>query len=976
MIVKMDKMSMPSSREVAQRLYDKNVDLENRRRKSAKARVPSDPNAWQQMRENYEAIILEDHTFSEQHNIEYALWQLHYKRIEEFRAHCSAALASMGSTTSQGGKGPSRPDRNMKIRAQFKTFLSEATGFYHDLVLKVRAKYGLPLGHFSEEPENHMVMDKGGKKSSEVKKGLVSCHRCLIYLGDLARYKGLYGEGDPKIRDYAAASSYYRQAASLLPSSGNPHHQLAILASYSGDELGAVYCYFRSLAVDCPFSTARDNLIVVFEKNRLTYSQMHGDAKASTSKESNMWFAVKGRGKDGAESLHKDTNGDVVSAGDVPSSIHDMYKVFCVQFVRLNGLFFTRTSLETFAEVLSTVSNGLRELLASGTDEELNFGEGVLENGLAIVRLISILIFTVHNVNKLTEGQTYAEILQRNVLLQNAFTSVFEFMGHILNRCIQLHDPSSSYLLPGILVFLEWLACCSEAAVGSDADEKQACVRSVFWTHFVSLLNKLLSNGLVAIDLEDETCFTNMSRYDEGETDNRLALWEDFELRGFLPLLPAQTILDFSRKHSFSSDGSKDKKARVRRIIAAGKALAAMFRVGQKTMYFDSEVKKFIINEETPKRVSFNNDPLSMPRTIGLIQETPAVKAIDSGVSQHKQLYVEGEQDDDDDEVIVFKPSISEKQLDAIDHSWIDSNNIESGKNSSAGDLQFFGGSATIPPADQNHNTVFSSTLQPPVTLANIIPPHLPQCSSTWFGQQKETLANGLKCLNILESVQPGIPQIEKEMATSSSAPFPLAIQHTVNPNNMYGQARAPDVVVPSKIDSAVFSGVNDDSFFMKTSSAFPPTSKNPVSRPVRHNGPPPGFNLQPLKQANEPVSGLGLTSESPPIDDYSWLDGYQGSGFNKSINHVSNSKSEFISKSNGLSGTIGFPFPGKQVPALQFQGEKQNRWQDDQAPEHLQLQYQQRLQQQPLLGRGNQQFTPFLQQYQGSSIQTGHHFV
>lgn len=42
--------------------------------------------------------------------------------------------------------------------------------------------------------------------------------------------------------------------------------QLAILASYSSDELVAVYRYFRSLAVDSPFSTARDNLIVAFEK--------------------------------------------------------------------------------------------------------------------------------------------------------------------------------------------------------------------------------------------------------------------------------------------------------------------------------------------------------------------------------------------------------------------------------------------------------------------------------------------------------------------------------------------------------------------------------------------------------------------------------------------------------------------------------------------------------------------------------------
>ncbi|KAI7991189.1 Glyceraldehyde 3-phosphate phosphatase [Camellia lanceoleosa] len=43
----------------------RNVELENKHRKAAHARIPSDPNGWQQMRENYEAIVLEDHAFSE-----------------------------------------------------------------------------------------------------------------------------------------------------------------------------------------------------------------------------------------------------------------------------------------------------------------------------------------------------------------------------------------------------------------------------------------------------------------------------------------------------------------------------------------------------------------------------------------------------------------------------------------------------------------------------------------------------------------------------------------------------------------------------------------------------------------------------------------------------------------------------------------------------------------------------------------------
>ncbi|XP_016184096.1 protein SMG7-like isoform X1 [Arachis ipaensis] len=79
-------------------------------------------------------------------------------------------------------------------------------------------------------------------------------------------YKGLYGEDDSVKQEFAAASSYYLQANSLWPSSGNPHHQLALLASYSEDELAAAYHYFRSLVVESRFSTARDNLIATFEK--------------------------------------------------------------------------------------------------------------------------------------------------------------------------------------------------------------------------------------------------------------------------------------------------------------------------------------------------------------------------------------------------------------------------------------------------------------------------------------------------------------------------------------------------------------------------------------------------------------------------------------------------------------------------------------------------------------------------------------
>ncbi|CAK7330641.1 unnamed protein product [Dovyalis caffra] len=976
-------MSAPSSRERAQRLYEKNIELESKRRRSAQARIPSDPNAWQQMRENYEAIILEDHGFSEQHNIEYLLWQLHYRRIEELRSHFSSTLGSTGSNV----KVPARPDRINKIRLQFKTFLSEATGFYHDLILKIRAKYGLPLGYFSEDSDNRAVMEKDGKKSADVKKGLVSCHRCLIYLGDLARYKGLYGDGDSKTREYAAASSYYLQAASLWPSSGNPHHQLAILASYSGDELVAVYRYFRSLAVDNPFATARENLIVAFEKNRQSYSLLLGDAKVSAVNDSSVHSTGKGRVKGEAKPASKDTKLEVGVVSERTSNIHEMQKSFCTRFVRLNGILFTRTSLETFAEVLTLVSSGFSELLSFGLEEKLNFGADATENGLFIVRLVSILIYTVHHVKKEAEGQTYAEIVQRAVLLQNAFTAVFELMGHILDRCAQLCDPSSSYLVPGILVFVEWLACCPDVASGSDMDEKQSAVRLNFWNHCISFLNKIVSCCSFSLDdNEDETCFYNMSRYEEGETGNRVALWEDFELRGFLPLLPAQTILDFSRKHSFGSDGTKEKVARIKRILAAGKALANMVRVDQQTIYFDSKMKKFVIGAQP----QISDDGLltldsGLLRAADVIQEMQPEETMNLGVLQPNPYpYTEGEEED---EVIVFKPVVTENQNNAVSPKWVQHGGLKPSRDASADDLHFFSGSVSAPLDNLRQQAAFDAGSQISVPMGTIVPQHLQPIqphTSKWLVEEASSLANGLKGVRFMENGHVMEHEMQKDLSMAYPAAHPVTVQQSLNVNTsgmFYGQAKMAESVVPSKFDTFASSGVIAETLAVKASAALPPGfRKSPVSRPLRHLGPPPGFSSVPPKQASEPVSGSVLTCENPLQDDYSWLDGYQLPssakvyGLNGSANFTSHAATQHMSNSNGSSATAGFPFPGKQVLPVQLQAEKQKGWQIHQGFEHPRVQQEHQLQQQ--LINGNQQFSSIPEQYHGQSIWGGRYII
>ncbi|KAK1323987.1 Protein SMG7 [Acorus calamus] len=899
MTVPMDSTPAPSSRDLVQNLYKKNRELENGLRRAAQSKIPSDPNTWIQMRENYETIILEDHDFSELHEVEYALWQLHYKRIEEFRAHINNSPSPAGLVMSQGGRSPARPERVRKIRSIFKGFLSEATGFYHGLILKIRARYGLPPGFLSDGVEGQIVMGKDEKKSGEMKKGLMSCHRCMIYLGDLARYKGLYGEGDSVSCEYAAASSYYIQASCMWPSSGNPHHQLAILASYSGDDLVAIYRYFRSLATETPFSTARDNLIIAFEKT--TTGQMNG----------------KGRGRGHTKILAKDSKVESDSFKEVEPSISEVYKAFSTRFVRLNGILFTRTSLETFGEIFSAIISDLCELLSSGLEEKFNFGINATDNGLAIVRLVTVLIFTVHNVKRESESQSYAEILQRTVLLQNAFIAAFEFVGHIIKLCAQIRDVSSSYLLPAILVFIEWLACYPDIAAGMDVDQKQASARLFFWSQCVSFLNKLILSGSLPIDGdEDDSCFTDMSQYDESETGNRCALWEDFELRGFLPLAPAHLILDFSRKHSFGNDdGEKEKRARVQRIFAAGRALVNVVQ-SEQGIYFDQKLKKFAIGIE-PQGLEDDILTLDVPSSNAQKQSPPVD---DLGVMPPvAQMYM----DEEEGEEIVFKPSALPQH-----------------------------------PGFTMPNSTTSEIVQPILPMSAVVEHH-PDVTMT------KSISS--------EVFKPNMPATSNFSSYMTAFSAPLNNGHFQNALSGSPQLTSVGLHPPQQITPT-------SKWFMKQDIHLADALKHMRVVENGYDSKS-GFavdmaSIQPpiSSKQQELINGRAVMDDQPLEDDYSWLDGYQfssttGMGTEKSLAHMPELAPQIPAKSNNMAGMLSFPFPGKQIPTMQALVDHGKRPLDSQFIENRKLYTEKQLYQEP-------QLDTLPGQYQEQSLWAGRYFV
>lgn len=258
-------------------------------------------NARDRLREEYERLILTDIVLAQSKEIESALWKnVFYIVIDGYRRklamlgrpdgsgndhHPNQQHQQQGRRGDRGGRGGDR-DRDggrsrphgtrgnktpvpsvefRKVSTKFRAFIQEATGFYHRLIQNLASCYDL-----NESGDSMHAVPIGDKRPlSDITDAarqcaISSCHKCYIFLGDLARYRQTFNDSPKK--NWSAARDYYNEARNLLPSSGNPYNQLAVIATFTPNNFLALYFYYRSLAVRLPFMTARNNIKVLIQK--------------------------------------------------------------------------------------------------------------------------------------------------------------------------------------------------------------------------------------------------------------------------------------------------------------------------------------------------------------------------------------------------------------------------------------------------------------------------------------------------------------------------------------------------------------------------------------------------------------------------------------------------------------------------------------------------------------------------------------
>lgn len=581
---------------------------------------------------SYEKIILNDLELLELQNVEFSLWKLHYKHIDEFRKRIRQSSANLESSkVAMPLKVSNVQNNNDKHIIRFKSFLSEATEFYQDLIIKIRRCYGLP-----EEPLFYKKADiSSSVELIKMNKYRFLCHRFLVCLGDLARYRELYEKTDIEKHNWAVAATYYSKATFIWPDSGNPQNQLAVLATYIGDEFLALYHCIRSLAVKEPFPDAWNNLMLLFEKNRS--SSLH-----SLSSKAHFDFLNPSEKCVVQNELQLSDGFPNCNTSKASEHLFSFKTDLWSLFIRMISFFIIKSSLEDFHCTFAATMRELEAMLELNDMklktalETCQHMDSARTGPFKALQIVAILIFIIQNLTKSEElkGSKAEDNILQPVLTQLALTSAFVCMGRLVDRCLKYSSTDSCLLLPAVLVFVEWLVGMLDKVEQYGADEKSVSAMSYFFSVFVNLLN-WFSDNRGEVNFPD--CTT---------------LWEDFELQGFVPIADAHVSLDFSTHSENMNNFENGKEYRASRIIRAAMKIVNRTNCSHKWIIYDKLGRKFCTDELK----EFQDQRVSE------IMESSSdldVKECEEQIHEGKQstpFMHSNSVDTEEEEVILFKP--------------------------------------------------------------------------------------------------------------------------------------------------------------------------------------------------------------------------------------------------------------------------------------------------------------------------------
>ncbi|XP_051003532.1 nonsense-mediated mRNA decay factor SMG7 isoform X4 [Acomys russatus] len=364
----------------------------------------------QALQDLYQKMLVTDLEYALDKKVEQDLWNHAFKNQ---------------ITTLQGqAKNRANPNRS-EVQANLSLFLEAASGFYTQLLQELCTVFNVDLPCRVKSSQLGIISNKQTHTSAIVKPQSSSCsyicQHCLVHLGDIARYRNQTSQ----------AESYYRHAAQLVPSNGQPYNQLAILASSKGDHLTTIFYYCRSIAVKFPFPAASTNLQKALSK-----------ALESRDELKTKW------------------------------SVSDFIKAF----IKFHGHVYLSKSLEKLSPLREKLEEQFKRLL---------FQKAF--NSQQLVHVTVINLFQLHHLRDFSNETEQHSYSQDEQLCWTQLLALFmSFLG-ILCKCPLQNDSQESYHaypLPAVKVSMDWLRLRPRVFQEAVVDEKQ-----YIWPWLISLLN-------------------------------------------------------------------------------------------------------------------------------------------------------------------------------------------------------------------------------------------------------------------------------------------------------------------------------------------------------------------------------------------------------------------------------------------------------------------------------------------------------
>ncbi|KAL0046021.1 hypothetical protein WJX82_011659 [Trebouxia sp. C0006] len=473
-------MAQQTTSDAVMQQYRNCISLEQKLREESKHKNFYEPDVRavrMDLRLAYESLLFLDYSGAQEREVEPALWKsVFYRPIEEFRRRIKAAAVA-----GEKGRAPLQ-----KVKLTFGRFLQDAALFYRQLACKLQIAYGA-VGFSLEEAQLQTAPDVPDHQDIP-KDCKTSVYRCLICLGDIFRYETSVLQSQPK-KDWSAAAKHYCLAMSVYPSGGNSYNQLAVLSTYSEDDLAAVYYYFRSLAVAKPFAIARENLVLLLEQIRVKYTKLPQRVQPKTQTQK---LPMKSK-----------------------RPVNVLMQELSIRLAHVHGILFSKLA------VLSMFS--MHDIAAASADQQLRYAEVMKQDVLkqAVQRVVQSVI----------------------AALAAAVAQASPSQGS---------EPTGQLVLPTLAILLEWWALHPAYStpvnipqpVGTTDPEIAARLDCI--NHLTSLLLTLQTqvSPHKPADCSNGGHLLGAS----SPSGQQFALTEDWQLRGFLPLQQSHCKLIFEKQ--------------------------------------------------------------------------------------------------------------------------------------------------------------------------------------------------------------------------------------------------------------------------------------------------------------------------------------------------------------------------------------------------------------------------------------------